>query len=124
MRERVTELVGGRARRMWVSTFHCACVRILRREAKALGFTSNFTIYDAADSQRLMTQVIRELDLDPKRNPPRALAAKISNLKNELIDFETVRSRAADRRGEGLLADVYATTSAGCCRPTRWTSTT
>jgi len=70
MRERVTDLVGGRARSMWVSTFHSACVRILRREAKTLGFTSNFTIYDAADSQRLMTQVIRELDLDPKRNPP------------------------------------------------------
>ena len=107
MRERVTDLVGGRARSMWVSTFHSACVRILRREAKTLGFTSNFTIYDAADSQRLMTQVIRELDLDPKRNPARALAAKISNLKNELIDWESARSRA-ETAEDILLADVYA----------------
>ena len=107
MRERVTDLVGGRARSMWVSTFHSACVRILRREAKTLGFTSNFTIYDAADSQRLMTQVIRELDLDPKRNPARALAAKISNLKNELIDWESARSRA-ETAEDMLLADVYA----------------
>ncbi len=107
MRERVTDLVGGRARSMWVSTFHSACVRILRREAKTLGFTSNFTIYDAADSQRLMTQVIRELDLDPKRNPARALAAKISNLKNELIDWESARSRAESAE-DILLADVYA----------------
>ena len=92
---------------MWVSTFHSACVRILRREAKALGFTSNFTIYDAADSQRLMTQVIRELDLDPKRNPARALAAKVSNLKNELIDFDEFRSKAQTAE-ELMLADVYA----------------
>jgi DNA helicase-2/ATP-dependent DNA helicase PcrA len=107
MRERVIGLVGGRARSMWVSTFHSACVRILRREAKTLGFTSNFTIYDAADSQRLMTQVIRELDLDPKRNPARALAAKISNLKNELIDFDDARSQA--KTAEDLqLADIYA----------------
>src|SRR5580693_20650 len=68
MRERVADLVGPRARSMWVSTFHSACVRILRREAKSLGFTSSFTIYDSADSQRLLKQVIRELDLDPKRN--------------------------------------------------------
>ncbi|HEX4016945.1 MAG TPA: DNA helicase PcrA [Frankiaceae bacterium] len=107
MRERVTDLVGGRARSMWVSTFHSACVRILRREAKTLGFTSNFTIYDSADSQRLMTQVIRELDLDPKRHPARALAAKISNLKNELVDWESARSKA-ETAEDILLADVYA----------------
>ncbi len=106
MKERVEHLVGGRARAMWVSTFHSACVRILRREAQKLGFTSTFTIYDAADSQRLMTQVIRDLDLDPKRNPPRALAAKISNLKNELIDFEDARSKAQSPE-ELLVADVF-----------------
>ncbi len=107
MRERVADLVGPRARSMWVSTFHSACVRILRREAKSLGFTSSFTIYDSADSQRLLKQVIRELDLDPKRNPPRALAAKISNLKNELIDFDTARSKA-ETAEELQLADIYA----------------
>src|SRR5690606_17666989 len=70
MRERVAALVGPRARAMWVSTFHSACVRILRREAKTVGLKSTFSIYDAADSQRLMAMVLRELDLDPKRYPP------------------------------------------------------
>ncbi len=107
MKERVHDLVGGRARAMWVSTFHSACVRILRAEAKKLGFTSSFTIYDTQDSQRLMTQVIRELDLDSKRHPPRALLAKVSNLKNELIDFDAARS-AAKTDEELLLADIYA----------------
>ncbi len=107
MRERVADLVGGRSRAMWVSTFHSACVRILRSEAKTLGFTSNFTIYDSADSQRLIGQVVRELDLDPKRNPPRAIAAKISNLKNELIDFDSARSKAEGAE-ELQLADIYA----------------
>jgi DNA helicase-2/ATP-dependent DNA helicase PcrA len=107
MKERVHDLVGGRARAMWVSTFHSACVRILRAEAKKLGFTSSFTIYDTADAQRLMGLVIRDLDLDPKRNPPRAMAAKISNLKNELIDFDTFRSRA-EKPEEFQLADIYS----------------
>ncbi|WP_148239379.1 DNA helicase PcrA [Ruania zhangjianzhongii] len=86
MRERVAELVGDRARTMWVSTFHSACVRILRREAKTLGLRSSFSIYDAADSQRLMTLVCRELDLDPKRYPPKMFSHRVSDLKNELID--------------------------------------
>src|SRR3954449_7866135 len=66
MKERVAALVGGRAKAMWVSTFHSACVRILRAEAKKLGFTTTFSIYDQADAQRLMTLVCRDLDLDPK----------------------------------------------------------
>ncbi len=107
MKERVESLVGARARAMWVSTFHSACVRILRREIKRLGFSSNFTIYDAGDAQRLMTLVTRSLDLDPKRYPPRALAAQISNLKNELVDWETARSTAADGQSREL-AEVYA----------------
>src|SRR6185437_11932156 len=80
MRERVIGLVGPRANRMCVTTFHSACVRILRREAGAVGLKSSFSIYDAADSQRLMTLVLRELDLDPKRYPPRAFIAQVSNL--------------------------------------------
>src|SRR5438309_602758 len=76
MKERVAALVGGRARMMWVSTFHSACVRILRAEHATLGFTSTFSIYDAADSQRLMALVCRELDLDPKRYNPRAFLAQ------------------------------------------------
>ncbi|MCW2783204.1 MAG: ATP-dependent helicase PcrA, partial [Marmoricola sp.] len=86
MRERVQELVGNRAKIMWVSTFHSACVRILRKESDKLGFKSNFTIYDAADSKRLMTIVCRDLDLDVKRFQPRAILNWISNAKNELLD--------------------------------------
>src|SRR5215475_1156883 len=89
MRERVAALVGRRAYVMWVSTFHSMCVRILRAQAKQLGYTTTFSIYDQADSQRLMTLVGRDLDLDPKRFPARTLAAQVSNLKNELVDCET-----------------------------------
>ena len=71
MRERVEGLVGPRAKAMWVMTFHSACVRILRREATKVGLKSSFSIYDAADSQRLMALVLRDLDLDPKRYNPR-----------------------------------------------------
>ncbi len=110
MRERVAALVGPRAGRMWVSTFHSACVRILRYEASTIGIRSGFSIYDATDSRRLMTLVCRELDLDPKRHPPRAMAAKVSNLKNELIDPDTFATTAArsGTEAEGLLAQVYA----------------
>ncbi|MEU5836886.1 DNA helicase PcrA [Streptomyces diacarni] len=94
MKERVADLVGPRAQSMWVSTFHSACVRILRRESKKLGFTSSFSIYDAADSKRLMALVCRDLDLDPKRFPPKAFSAKVSNLKNELIDEEDFAGQA------------------------------
>ncbi|WP_199550639.1 DNA helicase PcrA [Streptomyces sp. N35] len=107
MKERVEELVGPRANAMWVMTFHSACVRILRRESKKLGFTSSFSIYDAADSKRLMALVCRDLDLDPKRFPPKAFSAKISNLKNELIDEEDFAGQAADGF-EKTLAQAYA----------------
>src|SRR5215470_835203 len=86
MKDRVAALVGARARLMWVSTFHSACVRILRAEHEHAGLKSTFSIYDADDSRRLMQLVARELDLDPKRHPARKLAAMVSNLKNELID--------------------------------------
>ncbi|MYZ39648.1 MULTISPECIES: DNA helicase PcrA [unclassified Streptomyces] len=106
MKERVEQLVGPRAGAMWVMTFHSACVRILRRESKRLGFTSSFSIYDAADSKRLMALVCRDLDLDPKRYPPKSFSAKISNLKNELIDEETFADQAADGF-EKTLAEAY-----------------
>ena len=106
MKERVAALVGPRARLMWVMTFHAACVRILRAEAKRLGFTTSFSIYDQADSQRLMTLVCRDLDLDPKRYPPRSFSAQVSNLKNELIDHETFAARA-QTHVERSLAEAY-----------------
>ncbi|OAR24422.1 ATP-dependent DNA helicase PcrA [Streptomyces sp. ERV7] len=107
MKERVEQLVGPRAHAMWVMTFHSACVRILRRESKKLGFTSSFSIYDAADSKRLMALVCRDLDLDPKKFPPKSFSAKISNLKNELIDEETFAGQAVDGF-EKTLAQAYA----------------
>ncbi|MGW6457615.1 DNA helicase PcrA [Streptomyces sp. NPDC055078] len=109
MKERVEQLVGPRANAMWVMTFHSACVRILRRESKKLGFTSSFSIYDAADSKRLMALVCRDLDLDPKKFPPKSFSAKISNLKNELIDEETFADQAAGDGGgfEKTLAEAY-----------------
>jgi DNA helicase-2/ATP-dependent DNA helicase PcrA len=108
MRERVADLIGPRAATMWVSTFHSACVRILRREATKVGLRSNFTIYDAADAQRLMALVCREQDLDAKRYPPRAFSAKVSNLKNELIDEETFASQVSDGDDyERKIAEAY-----------------
>ncbi|MGW1157270.1 DNA helicase PcrA [Streptomyces sp. NPDC002513] len=108
MKERVEQLVGPRANAMWVMTFHSACVRILRRESKKLGFTSSFSIYDAADSKRLMALVCRDLDLDPKQFPPKSFSAKISNLKNELIDEEDFAAQATAGGFEKTLAQAYA----------------
>lgn len=116
MRERVSDLVGPRAKAMWVMTFHSACVRILRREADKVGMKSTFSIYDAADSQRLMSMVIRDMDLDTKRYNPRTFSHQVSNLKNELIDEETYAGRvgsepSAENPGgthtERLLAQAY-----------------
>ncbi|RJL23687.1 DNA helicase PcrA [Bailinhaonella thermotolerans] len=106
MKERVDKLIGPRSRAMWVMTFHSACVRILRSEAKRLGYPGSFTIYDQADSQRLMAMVCRELDLDPKRYPPRSFSAQVSNLKNELIDYESAADQASTHL-ERTLAQAY-----------------
>jgi DNA helicase-2/ATP-dependent DNA helicase PcrA len=108
MRERVADLVGPRARMMWVSTFHSACVRILRREATRFGFTSSFTIYDSADQRRLMTLICRDMDLDPKKINPRAVLNWISNLKNELVDHEAAGSKAQNPT-EQIYAEIYTT---------------
>ncbi|MFO6452778.1 MULTISPECIES: DNA helicase PcrA [unclassified Aeromicrobium] len=107
MRERVADLVGGRARMMWVSTFHSACVRILRREAEKFSYTSSFSIYDAADSRRLMTLVVKDLDLDPKKVNPRAVLNWVSNHKNELVDHEEAAKRASNGTDE-TYAQCYA----------------
>src|SRR3954451_13152644 len=106
MKERVAALVGPRARLMWVSTFHSACVRILRAEHDHAGLKSTFSIYDADDSRRLMQLVARELDLDPKRYPARGLASQVSNLKNELIVPEAFAATATGP-AERTLAEAY-----------------
>ncbi|WP_435809816.1 DNA helicase PcrA [Streptosporangium sandarakinum] len=108
MKERIDRLIGPRSAAMWVMTFHSACVRILRREAGRLGFPTSFSIYDQADSQRLMAMVCREMDLDPKRYPPRSFSAQVSNFKNELIDYETAAGQAASHL-ERTLAEAYRT---------------
>ena len=107
MKERVGHLVGARARFMWVSTFHSACVRILRAEHEHAGLKSSFSIYDQDDSRRLMQLVARELDLDPKRHSARSLAAEVSNLKNELIDPPAFTAKAVGAFQRGV-AEAYA----------------
>ena len=108
MRERIEALVGGRAKIMWISTFHSSCVRILRQEAANVGLKSNFSIYDSADSLRLVTQVSKALDLDPKKFAPKAIQHKISALKNELIDADSYASAANyNDPFEQAVAEVY-----------------
>src|SRR5918912_2429809 len=106
MRERVEQLVGRRARAMWVMTFHSACARMLRAEGHRLGYTRGFTIYDEADSVRLVKRCIEELDIDPKRFTPRAIKRQISDAKNTLLDAEGYRQRV-DSFFEQTAADVY-----------------
>jgi len=106
MKQRVAKLVGPVAQKMWVSTFHSACVRILRRDAGLLGFPSSFTIYDQADAQRLVGYVLRDLDLDPKRFPPRSVLGSISAAKNEGIDAASYAANAT-QLFERKMADVY-----------------
>jgi ATP-dependent DNA helicase UvrD/PcrA len=110
MRERVAALVGPRARSMWVSTFHSTCVRILRNQASLVaGLNSNFSIYDADDSRRLLQMIGKDMGLDIKRYSPRLLANAISNLKNELIDPErAVANLPDDDHADDLARTVAA----------------
>jgi DNA helicase II / ATP-dependent DNA helicase PcrA len=110
MRDRVVRLVGNRARAMWVSTFHSTCVRILRNQASLIdGLNSNFSIYDADDSRRLLQMIGRDMGLDIKRYSPRLLANAISNLKNELIDPHQAVADLSDASDEltRTVATVY-----------------
>ncbi|HVM13384.1 MAG TPA: UvrD-helicase domain-containing protein [Egibacteraceae bacterium] len=122
MKDRLGQMVGDRlvgvernpdgsirARRwggMWVATFHAACSRLLRSEAPRLGYDKAFTIYDAADSTRLVALCVKELGLDPKKVAPRGVAHAISNAKNELVDFDTYALRADDWYTQQV-AEVY-----------------
>ena len=106
MRERVELLVGRATRAMWVMTFHSACARMLRADAHRLGYTRQFTIYDAADSRRLIKRVLDELDIDAKRFTPRAMQAQISDAKNKLRSAEDYRQMVGSFF-EQTAADVY-----------------
>ncbi|WP_394275730.1 DNA helicase PcrA [Luteococcus sp.] len=107
MKSRVIELVGNRAKLMWVSTFHSACVRMLRADIDKFGMDRNFSIYDDTDAKRLMTLVARELELDPKRYPVRAIMNWVSNCKNELIDHEAALARFSEGN-EKVHAQAYS----------------
>ena len=107
MRERAGALVGDDARRMWVSTFHSACVRLLRYEHEAAGLSSSFTIYDAQDSQRLIQMVLKAKDVDIKRFTPKMVAARISDAKNELIGPARYAQTAGKDPVSRIVADAY-----------------
>jgi len=107
MKERIGGLVGPIARTMWISTFHSMCARLLRREAQRIGYKSTFTIHDEDDRRRLIKRCLEELNLDPKRFPPEALARQISDAKNQLIGPEEFRERIGGRFAQAS-ADVYA----------------
>ena len=106
MRERVELLVGRATRAMWVMTFHSACARMLRADAHRLGYTRQFTIYDAADQRRLIKRVLDDLDIDAKRFTPRAMQAQISDAKNKLRSAEDYRQLVGSYF-EQTVADVY-----------------
>jgi ATP-dependent DNA helicase UvrD/PcrA len=106
MRERVELLLGHSTRGMWVMTFHAACARLLRAEAPRLGYTRQYTIYDAADSRRLIKRCIDELGVDPKRFTPAAMQHQVSDAKNKLRDADTYRQQVGSFF-EQTVADVY-----------------
>ena len=108
MADRVEGLVGGRvAKGMWILTFHSTCARILRREHNHLGIPSSFTIYDDGDTERLIAGVLKDLDLDPKRFPPKAMASAIGRAKDQVMDADQY-ARSADNFYEETIARVYS----------------
>ena len=106
MRERVAGLVGGVEKRMWVMTFHAACARLLRMEAERLGYKKSFTIYDQADSLRMVKRCLADLEIDTKRYPPRSVQNRISDLKNMLVDAEAYVEDAVSPF-ESMVAQAY-----------------
>jgi DNA helicase II / ATP-dependent DNA helicase PcrA len=106
MRERVGQLIGRSVRAMWVTTFHSACARMLRVDAERLGYSKGFTIYDEADSLRMLKRCLTELGVDPKRFPPRAIRAKISGAKNQLVDAGAY-AEGAHGEFEEIVAEAF-----------------
>ncbi len=107
MQDRVGALVGRVQRAMWVTTFHSACARMLRADAERLGYSKSFTIYDESDSLRMAKRCMAELDIDPKRYPPRAIRSQISSAKNRLLDVDDYRE-THNSMFEEQVADVFA----------------
>jgi len=106
MRERVGQLIGRSVRAMWVTTFHSSCARMLRVDAERLGYSKGFTIYDQADSLRMLKRCLTQLGVDPKRFPPRAIQAKISGAKNQLIDSDSYNESALNEFEE-IVAEAF-----------------
>ena len=109
MRERVQGLIGDVAQGMWISTFHSACVRILRREAEQFGFTKNFTIYDSGDSRALIKRLVKEHEADAFGLTPASVQSRISKLKNELADAESfARTANMSDPAERVFVEIFA----------------
>ena len=106
MKQRLENLIGTTANDMWVSTFHSACVRILRRHAKEIGFNSNFVIYDTSDKETMIKQCLKQLDIDPKQFSPKSISATISNAKNQLKNAQKYYKDVDDYYAE-IVAKVY-----------------
>jgi DNA helicase II / ATP-dependent DNA helicase PcrA len=106
MRERVGQLIGRSVRAMWVTTFHSSCARMLRVDAERLGYSKGFTIYDQADSLRMLKRCLTQLGVDPKRFPPRAIQAKISGAKNQLVDSDSYNESALNEFEE-IVAEAF-----------------
>ena len=124
MRRRVVELVGPDAERMWVSTFHAACVRMLRRNVERIGYRPGFTIYDDGDSRRLVEHVLDDLGVDQRRFPPRAVLGVISSAKSDLVDAEAFAGAGRDDLRASGSPRPTPSTSGASWRRTPWTSTT
>jgi ATP-dependent DNA helicase UvrD/PcrA len=107
MRERVERLVGRSARAMWVTTFHSACARMLRADAERLGYSRGFTIYDEADSLRMLKRCLEEMRVDPKRYPPRSIRSQISGAKNRLVDAAAFAEQAQGSPSQEVAAEAY-----------------
>ncbi|TET54248.1 MAG: ATP-dependent DNA helicase PcrA, partial [Actinobacteria bacterium] len=106
MKNRLSKVIGKKAKDLWIGTFHSICARILRKEIRQLGLKSSFVIYDDYDKRKLIETCLKDLQIDPKKNPPRGIAYIISAAKNELIDSETFLEKATDYK-EKVAADVY-----------------
>jgi DNA helicase-2/ATP-dependent DNA helicase PcrA len=107
MRRRVVDLVDPDADRMWVSTFHSACLRMLRAHADVLGYQRGFTIYDAGDAETAVERIMKELNLDTKRLPPRSVSAAISAAKNEMMSPERYADTYGDDPQRRRIAEIY-----------------
>jgi DNA helicase-2/ATP-dependent DNA helicase PcrA len=108
MKERVEDLVGGEARSMWISTFHSACVRILRQDADKIGHNKNFVIYDTSDQEKLIKECLTELNIDEKLFPPKTVLGKIGGLKDKLIDADTYYKKNANSYENRRIAEIYS----------------